>query len=284
LYLACGHNGQRIVSEDGIHWNAPVLGKEGEVYRAAAAGGGTMVCMGRYGGQNIIASSRDGVTWKLGGNDAKYKDYLYGVAYGHDTFLALGGDPGAVGAGAPFVMTSTNGEDWSAIEKTGNAYILRRVAWGNDRWVGVGDRGRRASSPDGKTWQDAPKVKAIDTLGDIAFGNGVFVGVGLHGLRMTSKDGISWENRQTGIEGEHLNSILWADHHFVAIGLGGTWTSADGVTWDRKDNQNAPLTAAYARGSFIGVHWKGRILHSTDAVAWKEVFKCDEHLEAVAAA
>ena len=283
MFFACGHNGQRTTSEDGIHWSSPVFGKEGEVYRTAAAGPGEIVCIGRFGGQNITAASKDGATWKLGGNDAKYKDYIQGVTYGNGTFLALGGDPGSVGVGDPFVMLSSDGESWSSIVKTSGKFILRRAVWGNGMWVGVGDRGRRAASRDGKVWEDAPKVKAIDTLVDIAFGNDIFVGVGLHGLRMTSRDGITWENRQTGIEGEHLNSILWADHRFVAVGLGGTWTSSDGVTWDRKENQNAPLTAAYARGSFIGAHWRGRLLHSTDAIQWKEVFKSEQHFEAVAA-
>jgi hypothetical protein len=64
--------------------------------------------------------------------------------------------------------------------------MIRRVAWGNDRFVGVGDRGRRAASKDGFEWTDAPNVKAVDTLIDVAFGRDLFVGVGLHGLRMST--------------------------------------------------------------------------------------------------
>ena len=46
-------------------------------------------------------------------------------------------------------------------------YMLPRVTFGNGRWVGVGDRGRIASSPDAKTWKDAEGTKPIDTLVDV---------------------------------------------------------------------------------------------------------------------
>ena len=283
MFVACGHNGQRIASDDGVHWRNQVFGKEGETYQSAISGGGHVVCVGRYGGQNIWASSVNGVDWQTANNDAKYKNYIQGVAYGNGGFLALGGDPTTVGLSVPFIMTSPDGVKWSEIKPTGGKTVLRRAAWGNGRWVGVGDRGRRASSSDGVAWEETPNVKAIDTLVDVAFGNGSFVGVGLHGLRMSTTNGTVWENRQTGNEGEHLNSILWAENQFVAVGMGATWFSKDGVTWERKDNQNAPLCATYGKGTFVGAHWKGRLLHSHDAVEWKEVFKSDEHIEAVTA-
>jgi hypothetical protein len=122
---------------------------------------------------------------------------------------------------------------------------------------------------------------AFAGVSNAAFGNGVFVGVGLHGLRMSSTDGLKWEHRQTGEEGEHLNSILWAKDRFVAIGAGATYFSADGKTWEKAANENAPLTATFGNGVFVGVAWKGKVLTSTDAKAWKQVVKIDRHLEAV---
>jgi len=188
-----------------------------------------------------------------------------------------------VGVGEPFVITSIDGEKWSERISISGKFILRRISLGNGIWAGVGDRGRRSTSKDGKVWQDAEKVKAVDTLVDVAFGNGVFVGVGLHGLRMMSRDGLTFENRQEGPEGEHLNSVVWAGGKFVAIGQGATYFSPDGAKWERKENKDAPLTACHAKDAFVGVAWKGRILHSTDALTWKEVFKSEQHFEAVAA-
>ena len=116
----------------------------------------------------------------------------------------------------------------------------------------------------------------------MAFGKEVFVGVGLHGLRMWSEDGLKWSPRLAGEEGEHLNSIVWTGERFVAVGMGATYTSADGKQWERVANKDAPLTVAYGNGVFVGARWEGRIMRSTDGVQWKQVHKCDQHVEALA--
>ncbi len=282
MFVGVGHNGLRIASEDGVRWQHAQVGKEGEVWRAVCFGNDTFVAVGSYGGGNIFGSTRDGKTWKTSFKDAKYVQYLRGLGFGNKIFLGIGGDPGAVGSSAPFVMTTTDGAVWTDAIGIPGKNILRRLAFGNGVFAGVGDRGRRAVSADGKQWQDAPDVKAIDTLVDVAFGNGVFAGVGLHGLRMCSVDGLKWTDRQAGEEGEHLNSILWARDRFVAVGAGATYTSTDGKTWQRQANTNAPQTATYGAGVYVGATWKGRLLHSADGVAWREVHKCEEHIEAIA--
>ncbi|HEY1067297.1 MAG TPA: hypothetical protein VGE52_14345, partial [Pirellulales bacterium] len=160
-------------------------------------------------------------------------------------------------------------------------HILRRAVWGEGRWVAVGDRGRRATSKDGLAWEDDPKTAPTDAMIDVAFGAGVFVGVGLHGLRMTTRDGLTWENRVVGEEGEHLNSVVWAENRFVAPGVGATYESPDGFAWKRTPNQNAPQTLVFGSGVFVGAKWKGRILRSTDGIAWEEVHRAERHVEAV---
>ncbi len=282
LFVAVGHNGLRITSPDGKTWAAPALGKEGETYRCAAGGNGCVAVVGSYGGGNIFASTADGTAWKTSGKDAQYSRYIRGLGFGNGIFLALGGDPGSVGLARPFVLTSPDGEKWDGPHDIPGKFMVRRVTFGNKLFVAVGDRGRRAASPDGRTWTDAPEVKAIDTLVDVAFGNGVFVGVGLHGLRMLTIDGVKWTDRQTGEEGEHLNSVVWAKDRFVAVGAGATFTSKDGLKWERSPNAEAPVSMAYGAGVFVGPRWKGRLMRSTDAVKWEEVHKADHHLEAVA--
>lgn len=281
-FLAVGHSGLRLFSADGTTWSAPQTGKEGEVYRAAAFGNGRAVAVGTYGGVNILAVTKDGQKWETGTKDGKYALFIRGLGFGKGQFLAIGGDPGSVGSSRPFETHSTDGNDWSDLREFTGKNILRRIAYGNDRFVGVGDRGRRAASPDGKDWTDAPDVKAIDTLVDVAFGNGVFVGVGLHSLRMTSEDGVKWTDRQVGEEGEHLNAVVWAGDRFVAVGQGATYLSTDGKTWKREANTDAPLTVAFGGGVFVGANWKGRLLRSTDGITWREVHKCEQHVEALA--
>ena len=282
LYIAAGQDGLRLVSFDGRTWEYAHVGKEGETYRAAAVGNGVGVAVGSYGGGNIMAVTADGKAWKTQFKDAKYVRFVRGLAFGNGTFLALGGDPGAVGSSQPFVLFSKDGLAWDGPHDIAGKHILRRAAGGAGRFVAVGDRGRRAASRDGKAWDDAPAAKAIDTLVDVAFGNGVFVGVGLHGLRMATRDGLTWSARQTGEEGEHLNSVVWAKDRFVAVGAGATYTSADGEHWDRRSNVNAPQTVAYGAGRFVGAAWKGQLLASDDGVSWSLAYKADRHIEAVA--
>lgn len=280
-FVAVGHRGLRLVSLDGKEWTHPQTGKEGEVYRAVSHGNGRFAAVGSYGGTNLMASTRDGIEWQTGSRDARYVSYVRGLGYGNRMFLGLGGDPGSVGDSKPFVMTSEDGQTWSDLTPIAGKNMLRRVCFGNDRFVAVGDRGRRATSKDGKDWTDTPNVKPIDTLIDVTFGNGIFVGVGLHGLRMSSEDGIKWSERLAGEEGEHINSVLWTGDRFIAVGQGATYLSSDGQKWDRSPNTNAPLIAVYGQNQFIGSNWKGRILQSADAITWKGVFQAEHHIEAV---
>ena len=289
LFIAVGHDGLRLVSPDGRTWSEPQLGKEGETYSSIATGAGRVVIAGRYGGSSIYAASSDGSNWTTGSRDAKYVRYIRGLGFGQGgelgdrTFVAVGGDPGAVGAASPFSLVASDGLDWSDYHEDMQAkFILRRLAFGNGRFIGVGDRGRRAASTDGLHWTDAPDPKPLDTLIDVAFGAGVFVGVGLHGLRMTTNDGLTWTDRQTGREGEHLNSVLWTGDQFVAVGQGATYLSPNGRTWTRHENTNAPLTATFGNSRFVGSAWKGRLLTSVDGITWEEVHRAVRHIETVA--
>jgi hypothetical protein len=282
MFVAVGHRALRMISQDGIEWTSAQTGKEGEVLRGVAALGGKIAAVGSYGGSNIFAATSDGKNWKTATKDAGYVRYLRGLGTGKGLFLGLGGDPGSVGDSKPFVMTSEDGLAWSEPISIGGRNMLRRIAYGNERFVAVGDRGRRAASPDLKTWSDAANVKPLDTLIDVAFGNGLFVGVGLHGLRMSSEDGVKWSERLAGEEGEHVNSVLWTGERFVAVGQGATYFSADGRKWERTPNVNAPLIAVAGGGVYLGSSWKGRILRSTDAIEWKEAFKAEHHVESLA--
>jgi hypothetical protein len=282
LFVAAGHQGQRLSSPDGKEWGRLQVGKEGETYRAVASGNGVYVAVGTFGGHNLFAATRDGSSWEVSTREGQYKYFVRGLAFGNGGFLAVGGDPGSVGSSSPFVVRSTDGVKWDEYQFISGKNIIRRIAWGADRWVGVGDRGRRSMSKDGKEWVDAADLKATDTLVDVAFGAGKFVGVGLHGLRSVTEDGLKWTHRFPGEEGEHLNSILWTGDRFVAVGQGATYASPDGLEWTRKENKDAPLAAAYGAGVFVGTNYKGRIFRSADALEWTLVYKAEFHLETVA--
>ena len=89
MFLAVGHQGQRIISENGSDWSHLQLGKEGEVYKGAALGNGKLVAAGTYGTNNVLASSADGVAWKTFFKDGKYKLKLAGVCFGNGQFAHM---------------------------------------------------------------------------------------------------------------------------------------------------------------------------------------------------
>lgn len=122
----------------------------------------------------------------------------------------------------------------------------------------------------------------VETLIDIAFGNGIFAGGGMHGLRMRSVDGLTWTDRVSGEEGEHINSMIFDGKQFVGIGQGATYLSADGQTWKRVPNQDAPTVAAFGAGVYVGALWQGRLMRSTDGVRWEETTRLPQNVEALA--
>ena len=104
--------------------------------------------------------------------------------------------------------------------------ILRAIAFGNGRFVAVGDSGRRIVSTDGITWTN-DMTGGIDLLSGIAYGNGRFVAVGGSGRRVISTDGVNWTDDVTG--GWMLNGIAYGNGHFVAVGDGDAASSSTTV-------------------------------------------------------
>src|SRR5438067_6833549 len=113
VFLAVGYDGLRVTSEEGRKWSAPQTGKEGEVFRAAAVGNGRLVAVGTHGGDQLLASSKGG-KWTVTKRTGGYGGYLRSLTFASGQFLALGGDPGAVGAAQPYLMASADGEKWTS--------------------------------------------------------------------------------------------------------------------------------------------------------------------------
>lgn len=283
VFVAVGEDGLRMFSRDGRQWTHRQTGKEGEIFGAVCFGNGRCVVAGRYGGDNQFRATTDGVTWEAVKQDAQYSRYARVVLFFGGKFLAICTD-----SNNALCLSSTDGLRWEGSIKiptdgkqVADNATLRRPAFGNDSLVLVGSYGRRVVTRDGVEWKNAPNRKAVDTLIDVTFGNGLFVGGGMHGLRMCSTDGLVWTDRIVGEEGEHINSMIWDGKQFVGIGQGATYFSPDGKQWERKPNQNAPTTAAFGNGVYVGSLWSGRLLRSADGIAWEEVTQVPQYIEAL---
>ena len=69
--------------------------------------------------------------------------YLYGVAYGNSTFVAVGQ--------SGTILTSTDGETWES-QTSGTSNYLYGVAYGNSTFVAVGLSGTILTSTNGTSW------------------------------------------------------------------------------------------------------------------------------------
>jgi hypothetical protein len=146
------------------------------------------------------------------------------------------------------------------VGKAGDS-ILYDVAYGQSRYVAVGESGTILTSTNASTWTVATYAGTPNQLYAVAYGNGTFVAVGQGGWTVTSLDGVKWTSAGSGATVEDLNAIILAAGEFVAAGKNGAIiTSATGTSWtlasyatgtsDTNDN----LTAiAYANGRFLVV-------------------------------
>jgi hypothetical protein len=279
LFVAVGHNGQRVVSDNGVDWKNLQVGKEGEVYRDAAFGAGVLVAVGNFGGSNLFASTRDGAAWKAIAKDGQYKYFLRAVAFGDGAFLGIGGDPGAVGSSAPFVVRSTDGDTWTDYIPIAGKNIIRRIAWGNGTYVAVGGDWLNAVDPplaytsqDGLDWT----VHVLDSdyvLTGVSFGNGRFVATrydhsDTHEHIFTSPDGVRWQRQSVpqsflGV----LMDITYGNGWFVATSRngGGILASPDGLNWTVSDQEGGNYDlhdVTSGGGKFVAVGASGVVLQS----------------------
>lgn len=147
---------------------------------------------------------------------------------------------------------------------------INGLAYGNNRFVAVGDYGTILISDDGATWEPV-SVSNIKTSSGVAI------------VPTDVKSGAYWL---------HLKGITYGSGKFVAVGdaegtgtaaLSTVLTSADGLNWTRqadvKDASSKPVSAALrgvASGTqsdginvFYAVGAKGTILSSADGIQWR---------------
>ncbi len=242
-----------------------------------ARGQGTIVAVG--GGDNIskggnvrMLASQDGATWDGPIFRFENNGAMLCVAFGNDRFVTHGGE-----GPFSFYSTSADGKEWSDPSKNrmerwqGWEKMVRKIAFGNDVFLGIGATRRVLTSTDGSAWKDHPDPQRTrPPFISLAFGNGVFVAGGMHGLRATTKDGERWDNMVQGETGEHINEIIWTGKEFVALGIEVTYQSPDGVTWTQSASNVRPARGCFGEGVFLCTNLRGtEVYRSEDAVKWE---------------
>ena len=152
--------------------------------------------------------------------------------------MAVGKSPYIPGYQIPApILTSSDGVSWSP-QTSGTTQNLYDVAWGNDRFVAVGEgalagTGIQAiilTSPDGVSWTRQVSGTTND-LRSVAWGGNQFVAVGINGTILTSLDGATWTARDSGTN-NGLFGVVWAEIDLSAVGIGTALYSLCGVEPD----------------------------------------------------
>ena len=153
------------------------------------------------------------------------------------------------------------------------------IAYGNGKYVAVGNSGYITTSTDGVNWTEpvlavTPKSGIYDITG-FAYGNGIFVGACCIGV-LTSRDGITWTKTVISKTGCSWYSCIYANGKFVIGGVNSSGTgvngfvaiSTDGANWTLADKTPAKCSGlAYGNGIYFAVGDK-YVSRSTDGITW----------------
>jgi hypothetical protein len=269
LYLAVGAAGLILQSADGVSW-IPQTPATNSTLRGVIFANNEFVAFGDGG---LAMLSQDGVTWTLGTTGTSGS--VRGMA-----FLPALGEFVAVGDGGLF-LTSVDGLSWSA-GQTGTAANLNSVAFGNNRFVAVGNAGTIVTSSlngsTGGNWQTAVSHTANNITG-IVFDGVKFVGVTSSSETVISTDGVTWARGDTG-HWTALTAVAYdsANTRYVTVGDIGinplltsyVLTSADGNTWtDHLSAETGGLkVVTHGLGLFVAAGGNESLVTSPDGMSW----------------
>jgi len=140
------------------------------------------------------------------------------IIFANNRFVAVGGYISAGGQ----IGWSDDGINWTILDKTSTTFgnsVINGIAYGNSKFIAVGEDGKMASSADGKTWTsvDASAVFGTNEIYDITFGNNQFYAVGKELLGdakcgLSKDNGATWtstDNTFKSIFGSYISGIVY---------------------------------------------------------------------------
>jgi len=172
-----------------------------------------------------------------------------------------------VGGFSSTVLLSPDGTHW-ACQNSGTVSSLYSIAFGDGRFVAVGNEGVVVTSADGVAWKII-KSGTEDRLRSIVFAKQMFVAVGYNGTIITSRDGLTWKTRDSGTDAR-LHGVAFGNDRFVAISKNGqVLESSTGKKWNRVTTLAGTFTAmAYEHGTFRAKAAEGATFTSLNGLAW----------------
>jgi len=236
-----------------------------------------------FGDDKFVAVSNDGAV-KVFNKDAVEQEHfftpnpLYAAAYGvnesgEDMFLATSAIRSS--------LISSNGINWIPTITSSSSQICRKLAFGKELFVGVGEGNRIFVYDYDYGWVELTNTSG--TVVDVAFGANRFVTVGST-VRSAINDpslSASWTTA-TGVSSNNLSLVTFGtvggSPRFVAYGYTGStvavFTSSDGTSWSSQSATGISAgmaDIAWGNGRFVAVGGKGATAFSTDGISWTAV-------------
>jgi photosystem II stability/assembly factor-like uncharacterized protein len=124
----------------------------------------------------------------------------------------------------------SHGEAWLCPAPIVSDKKLYGIAYGNNKFIAVGESGTVIRSDNGSVWGTITSNTSA-SLYSIAFGNNRFVGVGSYTVIVSTDNGTSFLQTETTL---NFKDVTYGNGVFVAVGSGEIiYTSADGDTWTK---------------------------------------------------
>lgn len=263
-FFAAGEDGSLLESLDGAVWTKRSPLPTGQTlarfqsYRPSLFG--KIVGIGEHGQIVEDAPLPSGAT-----NNGYFTGY-FTTGPGNDLNAAALGNGRWVLAGDRFTAVSSDARNFSARIQP---MTFEGLAFGEGRFVGVGQGGQIATSADGLFWKFQTVVFPGKSFHAVAYGGGRFAAVGDSGLIMVSEDGLTWQDKSLLVANE-FDAITWHDGKFVGVGKSGVALSSldNGETWKTGSAGGDETGIAFGNGRFVGVGWEGWTAYSTDGTTW----------------
>jgi hypothetical protein len=176
------------------------------------------------------------------------------------------------------VAISDNGQDWHMQDTLFDA-DLNSIAYGNERYVAVGNNGTVLTSKnilnDGFGWSWRNQAPPVD-INAITYGGSRYVAVGNHGLIITSMNGLDWSVASFDSVTKFV-SVAYGNGKFIVLGDNGcVKLSSDGISWVDSGfitpcNQRRLTSVTYGLGMFIAYGENSR-QRSLDGKKWEECY------------
>jgi len=233
------------------------------------------------GGNNSIAYSSNGNTWTASTGNSNF--LVSGITYGTQ-FIAVG-----YYYSGGIINYSSDGTSWTNVtDTTFGTSDINDVAYGNGRYVAVGEDGKIAYSTNGSSWTAVTdSTFGTSDIHGITYAAGKFVAVGVSGKIAYSTNGSTWTavTDSKFISTSTIRGITYGgslgNERFIAVGgsLGSHQItySSDGITWENAQYFfdsglfNNINRVVWGGNKYVAVAGLGVMYYSLDGTYWAKI-------------